>query len=188
MRLAISTLVAIAIVASPLNAQQPATTCKDGSTSAATGRGACASHGGVDTKATKQMKKAEKAQAKEVVKAAKATGAMVACTDGTESKPGRGACSRHGGIKLAGAAPAVTPRTRTPSPSPTPTRPRPTPPPSSPAASSSSASAATGSSGKGEDRNPTGAVAQCKDGLYSHAANRRGACARHGGVAKWMST
>jgi hypothetical protein len=30
------------------------------------------------------------------------------------------------------------------------------------------------------------AIAQCKDGLYSHARQHRGACSRHGGVAKWM--
>lgn len=36
-----------------------------------------------------------------------------------------------------------------------------------------------------EDHNPAGAIAQCKDGTYSHAKQRTGACARHGGVAKW---
>ncbi len=30
-----------------------------------------------------------------------------------------------------------------------------------------------------------GAIAQCKDGSYSHAQHRSGACSRHGGVAKW---
>lgn len=30
-----------------------------------------------------------------------------------------------------------------------------------------------------------GAIAQCKDGSYSHAQHRTGACSRHGGVAKW---
>ena len=37
-----------------------------------------------------------------------------------------------------------------------------------------------------EDRNPAGAIAQCKDGTYSHAKGRTGACSRHGGVGKWM--
>ena len=36
-----------------------------------------------------------------------------------------------------------------------------------------------------EDRNPAGAIAQCKDGTYSHAKGRTGACSRHGGVGKW---
>ncbi|MEO5809097.1 MAG: DUF3761 domain-containing protein, partial [Sphingomicrobium sp.] len=44
--------------------------------------------------------------------------------------------------------------------------------------------AATGNS---ENRNPAGAIAICKDGLYSHAAHRDGACARHHGVGKWIS-
>jgi hypothetical protein len=35
------------------------------------------------------------------------------------------------------------------------------------------------------DRNPAGAIAQCKDGTYSHSKVRNGACSRHGGVAKW---
>jgi len=37
-----------------------------------------------------------------------------------------------------------------------------------------------------EDRNPSGAIAQCKDGTYSHSKQRTGACSRHGGVAKWL--
>lgn len=37
-----------------------------------------------------------------------------------------------------------------------------------------------------ENNNPNGAVAQCKDGSFSHAAHRGGACGHHGGVAKWM--
>jgi large subunit ribosomal protein L22e/Meckel syndrome type 1 protein len=36
-----------------------------------------------------------------------------------------------------------------------------------------------------ENSNPAGAIAQCKDGTYSHAKVRTGACSRHGGVAKW---
>jgi large subunit ribosomal protein L22e/Meckel syndrome type 1 protein len=37
-----------------------------------------------------------------------------------------------------------------------------------------------------ENGNPAGAIAQCKDGTYSHAKQHSGACSRHGGVAKWM--
>jgi hypothetical protein len=44
----------------------------------------------------------------------------------------------------------------------------------------------TGGSGKPEDKNATGAVAKCKDGMYSHSAHRTGTCARHGGVAQWL--
>lgn len=47
--------------------------------------------------------------------------------------------------------------------------------------------AATASgSGESVNKNPSGAIAQCKDGTYSHAKSRQGACSRHGGVAKWM--
>lgn len=45
---------------------------------------------------------------------------------------------------------------------------------------------ATGASGGGVNNNPNGAIAQCKDGSYSHSAHRSGACSRHGGVAKWL--
>lgn len=185
------------------------TVCKDGSTSTATGKGACSGHGGVDTKATAAAKKAAtaqakaeaKAEAKAAAKAAKTeakteskaakpepktqatAAAEVMCTDGTMSKPGRGACSGHGGIKQAAAAtaapslpaavPATSPaRTRSEAKSQAPSAPGVTKP----------------SSNKGEDNDPTGAIAQCKDGMYSHAANRRGACSKHGGVAKWLKS
>ncbi len=49
-------------------AQATATICKDGSTSSASGRGACSGHGGVNKKATSK----EKSVVKEQVKAAKA--------------------------------------------------------------------------------------------------------------------
>jgi len=37
-----------------------------------------------------------------------------------------------------------------------------------------------------ENNNPAGAIAQCKDGTYSHAKTHTGACSRHGGVGKWL--
>jgi large subunit ribosomal protein L22e/Meckel syndrome type 1 protein len=37
-----------------------------------------------------------------------------------------------------------------------------------------------------ENNIAAGAIAQCKDGTYSHAKNHRGACSRHGGVGKWL--
>jgi hypothetical protein len=52
-------------------------------------------------------------------------------------------------------------------------------------ARANSNSAVVSGSGAAEDNNPAGAIARCKDGLYSHAKNRRGACSRHGGVASW---
>jgi len=46
---------------------------------------------------------------------------------------------------------------------------------------------AAGKSSAHENSDPSGAIAQCKDGLYSHAAHRKGACSKHGGVAKWLT-
>jgi len=48
-------------------------------------------------------------------------------------------------------------------------------------------SAAPRSTAAGENSNPSGASAQCRDGTYSHAAHHAGACSHHGGVAKWLS-
>ena len=47
--------------------------------------------------------------------------------------------------------------------------------------------AAKGGSGEAVNNNPNGAIAQCKDGSFSHAAHRAGACSRHGGVTKWLA-
>ena len=41
------------------------------------------------------------------------------------------------------------------------------------------------SSKASDNNNPAGAIAQCKDGTYSHSKSRSGTCSRHGGVAKW---
>src|SRR4051794_1517400 len=91
------------IGASRSSAQATQTICKDGSKSAVSGRGACASHGGVDGKATEaarksaeEARKAAKKSADESRKAAKKAekkdepAPMVKCTDGAMSKPGRG--------------------------------------------------------------------------------------------------
>jgi hypothetical protein len=173
---------------SRLNAQAASTMCKDGTTSASSGRGACSGHGGVDTKATAAAKKAAKAEAKTEKKTeakseakterAEKSVAQVTCSDGTMSKPGRGACSGHGGVRNSANATAA-PRLPAPVPSTSPAR-------TSSEAKSKAPTATNPSSKRGEDSDPTGAIAQCKDGLYSHAANRRGACSRHGGVSKWL--
>jgi len=80
--------VLFALAAAPVHAQLASapTTCNDGTTSTATGRGACASHGGV------QMAAAP-APAPE--------GAIAKCKDGTYSmaKNHHGACSKHGGVE-----------------------------------------------------------------------------------------
>lgn len=193
-----------------LDAQAATTVCKDGSTSATTGRGACSGHGGVDAKATAAAKKAATAKAKADAKAAKAqanaakseaktaaksepkteaktaaktepkAAVQVTCADGTTSTAGRGACSGHGGVKKAAAATAA-PSVPAAVPATSPARAR-------SQAKSNAPTATQQSSNRGEDNDPTGAIAQCKDGLYSHATNRRGACSKHGGVAKWLKS
>ena len=120
---ALLSIATVALFASTAAAQGKSTMCNDGTTSTASGRGACSGHGGVKKAekaavkaAAKAEKKADKAEDKAEKKAekaeskgmkmgdasktmTKAKGAQVTCTDGTMSKPGRGACSGHGGVK-----------------------------------------------------------------------------------------
>jgi hypothetical protein len=153
--ISLAILSAVASLAPTARAQAPASVCVDGTTSSATGRGACSSHGGVDAKATA---------------AAKKTASTVTCADGSTSKAGRGACSRHGGIKSGNATAAP-----------------PAPAAASPTATLSKTTAGTKAAPKkGGNDDPTDATAQCKDGTYSHAKTHRGACSRHGGVAKFI--
>ena len=120
MRISIKSLVTgaglVLVMGAVAQAQKGTTVpCKDGTTSTVSGRGACSGHGGVDGEkkaaqekarntAKQEAKKAEKAAEKtekKVEKAEKSEAKMVKCTDGTESKGGRGACSGHGGIAKA---------------------------------------------------------------------------------------
>ncbi len=193
------------------DAQQASTICGDGSTSVAAGRGACSGHGGVDAKATKKAadaaakatakaakatEKATKAAAKETAKATKANekaadaatkattaetkaaATVVSCKDGSTSAGGRGACSGHGGIgqsnpvqKQADKAVAKAAKEERKA---------------DKEETKASVAVAKAGNGSREDNIAVGAIAKCKDGLYSHSANRRGACSRHGGVASWM--
>jgi Protein of unknown function (DUF3761) len=93
-------------------------TCKDGTTSTATGRGACSGHGGVQkagksaaaaAAAPAATESASPAAASKAAPAAKAaattgntdpTGATAKCKDGTysKSKHHTGSCSHHGGV------------------------------------------------------------------------------------------
>ena len=165
--------------------QAAASICKDGTTSTATGRGACSGHGGVDRKAAAHQKKIVKREtkaAKAVTKTTAGTRVTTICMDGTTSNStGRGTCSGHGGAR---GAEATSTTTGAPIPAPSTAAP--------PRASArareraNSNSAVVAGSGGAEDNNPAGAIARCKDGLYSHAVHRRGACGHHGGVASWM--
>jgi hypothetical protein len=123
------------------------------------------------------------------VKAAKAVakrtpGAQVTtiCADGTTSNStGRGTCSGHGGAKGAEATSKAT-GAAVPAPG-TAAVPRAS---TRATTRANTNSAVVSGSGAREDNNPAGAIARCKDGLYSHARNRQGACSRHGGVASWL--
>jgi hypothetical protein len=190
----LSTAIAAAIAAMPgasLRAQAAATICKDGTTSVASGRGACSGHGGIDKKAVSHQKRVVKSEtkaAKAVTKRTSGTQVTTICADGTTSNStGRGTCSGHGGAR---GAEATSKTTGAPIPAPATAATRrasvPTPRASARASTRASANSAVVGSGAADDNNPAGAIARCKDGLYSHAAHRRGACGHHGGVASWM--
>ena len=106
----------------------PLPVCKDGTTAAKAGRGACRGHGGVNKDAGASTA-APAAGAAAAAPAAAAKGSStsstssassgpVTCKDGTTSdKGGRGACRGHGGVNksaaggAAAAAPATAPAT-----------------------------------------------------------------------------
>jgi hypothetical protein len=176
---ATAALLAISLHGAQLRAQAAGSVCKDGTTSTAAGKGACSGHGGVDAAATAAAKKPAKA----------ASTAEVTCTDGTMSKAGRGACSKHGGVKTA-AVPAAT-AAKTPSlpaavPAGSPARTGSEAKSQAPSAGAAPKAATKTATKRGEDNDPTDAIAQCKDGMYSHATTHRGACSRHGGVSKFL--
>ena len=129
-------------------------------------------------KATKANEKADEAATKATTADTKAAATVVTCSDGSKGAGGRGACSGHGGIaksnpvqKQAEKAEEKAAKEETKA-----------------AKEQTKATVAVAKAGNGsrEDNNAVGAIAKCKDGLYSHSANRRGACSRHGGVATWM--
>jgi hypothetical protein len=104
------------------------------------------------------------------------------------SKAGRGACSKHGGVKgsVPAATAATTPSLPAPVPVTAPARAKSEAKSQAPSAPTAAKTAAKPSSKRGDDNDPTDALAQCKDGMYSHAANHRGACSKHGGVSKFL--
>jgi hypothetical protein len=108
----------------------------------------------------------------------------VSCKDGTASKGGRGACSGHGGIDKSAAAKAASAPAAA---APPPAAPA-APPAAAPVAASKTTPAptATAKSGSSVNTDPTGAIAKCKDGSYSHAKTHTGACSHHGGVANFL--
>lgn len=128
--------------------------CKDGTTSARTGKGACSHHGGVDKSASgssgtsgSASTPAPAAPAPTAAPTASPSAASpadsVMCKDGTTStRTGKGACSHHGGVNKSstastggGASSAGTASSAAPAPSAPPpaAAPAPTAPPAGPA-------------------------------------------------------
>jgi hypothetical protein len=166
-----SLLLASAIALAPLvvNAQATAAaTCKDGTTSTATGRGACSGHGGVD-KSAKSRKSATKA-AKADTKVAKAD-TKAAKADTKVAK-----ADTKADVKAATKVnePAKAPKVHEQA--------------AAKAVTSDVKQSAKVANATAANTDATNATAKCKDGTYSHAATHRGACSRHGGVAEWLKS
>jgi hypothetical protein len=154
------------------------TTCKDGTTSAATGKGACSGHGGVQK--APQANAAAAAPTPEPAAPATSGGATT-CKDGTTSAAtGKGACSGHGGVQKATQAKpaAAAPAAATPAPAAA---------PAAAAAKSTPVATKSAPTAAASNTDPTGATAKCKDGTYSKSQHHSGTCSSHGGVAEWLS-
>lgn len=180
--LAALTVFAAGVAASPSHAQAaPAQTvkCADGTTSTATGKGACSHHGGIahSTAGGAATTNAPPPAAPPPAPAA-ASGSPVKCADGTMGTSGRGACSHHGGIAHSTGAAATTTKPVPPA------APAMAPTPTAPPAATQAPRNATGPGSGPND--PRGAIAKCKDGTYSHSKTHTGACSHHGGVQQWL--
>jgi Protein of unknown function (DUF3761) len=159
------------------------TNCKDGTTSTATGKGACSGHGGVQkAAASAPAAAAPAAPATPAAAPPVAAGATATCKDGTTSTAtGKGACSGHGGVqKAAKTKPAADTTAAAPAATPAPAA---APAPGT-AMMAAPAAAKTSTAGTTD---PTGATAKCKDGTYSKSTHKAGTCSSHGGVAQWMT-
>ena len=162
------------------------TTCKDGTTSTATGRGACSGHGGVQKAAKTTAAPAAPAAAAPAAPAA--SGTPTTCKDGTTSTAtGRGACSGHGGVPGKAPKEANPRQTRLPPRRATTAAPATTAEaPAAPAAAKSSTASKSAPTATASNTDPTGATAKCKDGTYSKSQHHSGTCSSHGGVAEWL--
>ncbi len=111
---------------------------------------------------------------------------QVTCKDGTTSAGGRGACSGHGGIAPAPAKVAKTETKAATKVAKTETKAATKVAKTEAKAEAKVAKAEKKTAMNAEEQNPVGAIAECKDHTYSHAKGHRGACSRHGGVAKFL--
>jgi hypothetical protein len=165
----------------------PTTVCKDGTTSATSGRGACSSHGGVDAKATDAAKKAadkadkaDKAVSKATTSAAKSTDkatdkaakATDKATDKATKATDKATDKAAAQISKSDAAAAKTTAKAESK--------------VDKAESKADKAAAPKGTKTADNTDPTNATAQCKDGTYSHATHHQGACSNHGGVSKFL--
>jgi uncharacterized protein DUF3761 len=168
------------------------TTCKDGTTSSATGKGACSGHGGVQKAATTTAPASSAAPSAPAASmpaastpaapAAPASGTPSTCKDGTTSTAtGRGACSGHGGVQKGATAPAAA-ATATAAPAAAASTSA-----AAPAAAKSSTASKSAPTTTTGNTDPTGATAKCKDGTYSKSQHHSGTCSSHGGVAEWLT-
>lgn len=176
-----STFVAMAMaVALPTIQAQgtPSTTQKASKTTTKAAAKASRTTAKSEVKATKTAAKAEekadKSAAKTEAKTEKAATKVAVSPKTTKPRHARTKSTKMEAApkSTVTAAPAVNPSPATPMASPT-------------AVAKASPKSAVG---KLDVSNNTkaGATARCKDGTYSHAANRSGACSGHGGVASWM--
>lgn len=171
-----SLFLTLAIAFAPFAVQAQATggvACKDGTTSTATGRGACSGHGGVDkhAKVAKSDAKVAKSNAKASSKTAKADAKADAKDTKTEAKEAK--AEAKSAPKSTKAAEKATSKSV-----------------SSDVRETGKAANATVAPTRrtASNTDPTDATAKCRDGTYSHAATHRGACSRHGGVAEWLKS
>jgi hypothetical protein len=98
------------------------------------------------------------------------TGATAQCKDGSVStaQTPRGACSGHGGVGRWLADGKIDTKRASKEPG------------------SSRETRSVGTAGKSNA--PSDATGQCRDGSYSTASTRRGACSGHGGLTTWFAT
>ena len=85
------------VVPTMAHAQKAATVCKDGTTSAVSGRGACSGHGGVSATATKAEKQTVKKEEKAAAATSKTTHAPVAPAAASAKSSAKSSVAGSGG-------------------------------------------------------------------------------------------